>query len=405
MEKEILQTVRDETMVKTRRIKEKLKKSPSQLVSGSSCSIDVRAASNIPASVKHFFKRDPRGRRLYNAQESLFLSQVVLHEIDEGIRILKRQGLEQEAKLLSSFSNRKMHLTQRIELLRNLLKNIYSGNELPENASGNHKIRNNQVGSTTITIQSSPAVAWTDQGVQYKNRNEDAFLMISNQGIMALADGMGGHVGGEIASCIAIDFFEQAILQGARLEEAFVLANEAILTRSLSDPQLGGMHPMGCTFVAIQVQNNQLKIAHIGDSKGIVIRDGACFFETQDHTQGQELLHEGFIDVATAFELNHILNRCLGIDRIQWQRDVDLAYATLLPGDRIVLATDGVTDNFYDNDFELTDLLEIVSHDTIPQSAQQLAEECKKRMQCGKLPSHRSAKPDNFSFIILEYQP
>jgi protein phosphatase len=248
-------------------------------------------------------------------------------------------------------------------------------------------------------------VAWTDAGIDYKERNEDAFLLVPQKGVFAIADGMGGHVGGEIASCIAIDFLEQGIMKGRSLEEAFVLANEAILTRSWSDSELGGMHPMGCTLIAAQLLGKRLKIAHVGDSKALVIRRGRCVFETQDHTQGQELFHDGFIDLDTAFELNHILNRCLGIDRIQWQRDVELSYVTLEPGDRILLVSDGVTDNFYNNQFEVDDLVAMVSTHDISLAAKKLAQECTRRMKLKELPYHRPAKADNFSFALLEYHP
>src|SRR5262249_34812213 len=281
-------------------------------------------------------------------------------------------GRRSEAKAVGNFSN-SLHLTQRLELIRNLMRQPESEELPPERVRGQPKARNNQIGAYRCALGAHSALAVTEVGIDYKERNEDAFLMMPDRKVLALADGMGGHVAGHIASGIAVDFFE-GVHYGLELDDAVTFANEAILARSHSDPQLGGMHPMGCTFAAIELRHTLLKVAHVGDTKAMVGRQGKICFDSYDHTQGQELLREGLIDKATALELNHILNRCLGIDSMRPQRDVELSSLILSPGDRVLLATDGITDNFFDDDFSLRELGQLASTGSLTQAAELILE-------------------------------
>ncbi len=366
-------------------------------------SVAVRPPEKIPASVLNYFKLDPRSRQPYPPEEKLFLSQVLMHEIDEGLRLLRRMGRQEEARAIGNFSNG-MHVTQRLELLRRLLELPECEGLEPERMRGGTKARGNQWGAAKASFGPHPAVAVSEVGVDYKPRNEDAFLMMPDHKVMALADGMGGHVAGHIASGIAVDFFEAAVERGHDLENAMVLANDAILTRSRSDHRLGGMHPMGCTFAAIQIRHTLLKTAHVGDTKVMVVHGGEILFETLDHTQGQELLREGLVDEATALELNHILNRCIGLDSMRPDRDVETSTVTLMPGDRILLATDGITDNFFDERLCLEELAHLACSGSLTQAAELIVEECQQRMRLGNLPDGRRAKCDNLSLALIEFR-
>lgn len=365
--------------------------------------VSVRSAHDVPKQVKEFFRLDPRTRGAYRPEESLFLSQVLLHEIDEGVRLLRRLGRRQEAEAISNFSN-SLHLSQRLELMRTLLHRPDLEDLEPERIRGSHKARNNQVGAAKASLGRHAAVAVTDAGIDYKPRNEDGFLMMAEQKVLGLTDGMGGHVSGHIAAGIAIDFFEAGMSRSMELEEAMTYANEAILARAHSDPRLAGMHPMGCTFAAVQVKHTQLKTAHVGDTKILVLREGAIVFQTLDHTQGQELLREGLVDPSTALELNHVLNRCIGLDRMHPQRDVSLSQVELEPGDRVLLATDGITDNFFDRNFSLNELAELACSGSLTQAAERTVDECHHRMRAKKLPNGRPAKCDNLSLAMLEFR-
>lgn len=363
----------------------------------------VRSKEEIPPSVVDFFKIDPRTQTTYTEEEKIFLAQVLMHEIDEGVRLLKKAKKTDEAKTIQNFSN-EMHITHRLDLLRELVEEIKQTQWKPQRVQHSYKARNNQWGAIKTRLGRHPALAVTELGVGYKDCNEDAFLIIPSEKIVALADGMGGHVGGNVASCIAIDFFEYGIKQGKELEKAISLSNDAILARSKNDPHLGGMHPMGCTFAAIQIKHSLLRVAHVGDTKVIVIRDGQIVFQTQDHTQGQQLLQEGLVDNLTAFELNHILNRCLGLDKMQPQRDVATNSITLEPGDRIVLLTDGISDNFYDFKFRLDKVAEMVCQGSLSQAADLLVGACYNLMVAQNLPGGRLPKPDNISLAMVEYR-
>lgn len=365
--------------------------------------ITVRNQDEIPQSVLDFFKIDPRTQTPYTGPERLFFSKVFVHEIDEGIRILLRAKRLQEAKAIGDFSN-KIHLTHRLDQLRKILEEIEINPILPERVHRSHKARNNQWGALKTRFGHHPALALTELGVGYKECNEDAYLLLNQNKILALADGMGGHVGGNIASGIAIDFFEHGIGLGMELEQAISYANDAVLVRSKSDPRLGGMHPMGCTFAAIQLKHSLLRVCHVGDTKVLVVRDGEILFQSQDHTQGQQLLGEGLVDNATAFELNHILNRCLGLDTMQPQRDVASHAMNLEPGDRVLLLTDGITDNFFDSQFGLTSLGEIIGQGSLSQAADLLIDKCHELMVNPQLPNGRPSKPDNISVAMLEYR-
>lgn len=365
--------------------------------------VEVRAPKEVPKEVRNFFRVDPRTRAAYRPEESLFLSQVLLHEIDEGVRLLRRLGRHEEADTIENFDN-SLHLSQRIELMRTQLNRPDLEDLEPEKIRGSHKARNNQIGAAKAMLGKHPAVAVTDAGVDYKPRNEDGFILLADQKVMGLTDGMGGHVSGHIAAGLAIDFFEAGIQCAMELEEALTYANEAILARAHSDPRLSGMHPMGCTFAAIQIKHTRLKTAHVGDTKVMVLRRGAISFQTLDHTQGQELLREGLVDPSTALELNHVLNRCIGLDRMHPQRDVSMSQVELQAGDRVLLATDGVTDNFFDSNFSLNELADLASSGNLTQAAERTVDECHRRMRSKKLPNGRGAKCDNLSLALLEFR-
>jgi Serine/threonine protein phosphatase len=368
----------------------------------SSSFISVRTQKQIPKAVLDFFRKDPRTGESFHAEDKLFHAQVAMHEIDEGCRLLSRAGRHEDARYLSRFAKR-MHFSQRIELLRLRLDEA-KVHELDAERVGNaHKLRNNQAGAVQLKLGAHPVAAITQAGIGYKNRNEDACLLMSAKRVIALADGMGGHVGGDIASGIAIDFFEHAVAQGEAIDEAIAFANRAILARTRADERLGGMHPMGCTFAAVQLQGKLLKIAHVGDTKVLLMRNHRIHFQTQDHTQGQQLLMEGLVDIPTAFELNHILNRCLGMDVMRVQRDVSVTSLMLEAGDRVLIATDGLTDNFFNSRFRLDELETAFNGGSVMQSATTLMENCLSRMNKAVLPDGRPAKCDNVTLAMMEF--
>ncbi|HEX6009635.1 MAG TPA: protein phosphatase 2C domain-containing protein, partial [Actinomycetota bacterium] len=130
--------------------------------------------------------------------------------------------------------------------------------------------------------------ATTDIG-QVREGNEDAILI--NDPLYAVADGMGGHRGGEVASNLALQTVEQmfAERQGT-LTEQVERANRAVFERSQSDRDVSGM---GTTLTAALIEGGAVRLAHVGDSRAYLLRHGRLQALTRDHTIVEELVARG----------------------------------------------------------------------------------------------------------------
>lgn len=177
------------------------------------------------------------------------------------------------------------------------------------------------------------AGARTDVG-RVRKGNEDSYM--AKEPLFAVADGMGGHQGGEVASSLALETIQSG--QGA-LEELVQKANQAVHERAAGDPGLAGM---GTTLTALLVDGEVLRIVHVGDSRAYMLRDGRLQRLTKDHTVVERLVDEGKLTAQEAeiHPQRSILTRALGVDeRLQ----VDQAVIEPRPGDRILLCSDGLT--------------------------------------------------------------
>ena len=179
--------------------------------------------------------------------------------------------------------------------------------------------------------------ATTDIG-RVREGNEDSYLVL--EPLYAVADGMGGHRGGEVASSLALEtiqgMFERR--EGSLAEEV-VEANRAVFDRSQNDRSVSGM---GTTLTAAQVDGNRVHLVHVGDSRAYLLRGGELAQVTEDHTLVHRMVMEGEITPKEAETHPHrsILTRALGVDQtIQ----VDEGDVETVPGDRILLCTDGLT--------------------------------------------------------------
>lgn len=181
------------------------------------------------------------------------------------------------------------------------------------------------------------AAALTDIGL-VRDHNEDALL--SEPPLFVVADGMGGHLGGEVASAIAIetlrDGFSKRGPEG--LADSVRRANEAILQRGQADPAVEGM---GTTITAAVLTGSTLHIAHVGDSRAYIRREGELLLVTNDHTLVGEMVREGTLsdDQARVHPRRSILVRALGIET---DVEVDLTDLPLQAGDRLLLCSDGL---------------------------------------------------------------
>lgn len=365
--------------------------------------IQVREPQKIPRKIREFFKIDLKSNLPLPTDKKIFLSQVLMHELDEGARILNRMGRYEVAESILS-SSPKMHLSNQLRLLRNTLEEKTFSEAPPENIQEGNKIRNNQVGFLNGKFKNGKYHAMSMEGILYKGRNEDAVLVDPEREFLAVLDGMGGHQGGNIASCIMTDFLEYGLSHGMSMEQAICMGNEAVLERSKNDAKLGGAYPMGTTLVMAQITGDKLKSIHVGDSKLVVIREGKIVFETQDHTNGQSLFRESLIDADTAHFLNHILSRNLGTDPILPNRDLEKNAFTLKIGDRVLLMSDGISDNFYSREFKLDELASLASKGDLEEASRHIREICLERMKEGKLSSGYRSKPDNITLLIYQHR-
>jgi len=185
----------------------------------------------------------------------------------------------------------------------------------------------------------------TDVGLVRSN-NQDQLLVAD--GLYAVADGMGGHAAGEVASATAVKALEAAFEasdehSAEALLNAVVAANRAVWEQAQSHR---GMHGMGTTLVTLAVVERQdstraLAIAHIGDSRAYLYRQGQLAQLTVDHSYVQELVDDGQISQAQAavHPQRHVLTRALGVEPVV---DVDLIPVEPRHGDRYLLCSDGL---------------------------------------------------------------
>ena len=206
--------------------------------------------------------------------------------------------------------------------------------------------------------------AMTDQGLVRPN-NEDNFYIAEEKGILVVADGMGGHASGEVASKMAIDIIRDSFKGESgesepiigkynddysettnRIGSAIRLANMAIYEASQNDPRWQGM---GTTLAAVIVNNKRLSIAHVGDSRVYLIRAGDIAQLTDDHTLVYEQVKREIMtkEEADVSDMKNLLTRAVGI---RPEVEVDLDELTLADGDILILCTDGLSSMVTDDD-------------------------------------------------------
>jgi PPM family protein phosphatase len=189
----------------------------------------------------------------------------------------------------------------------------------------------------------------TDIG-RVRNSNQDVALV--DHELFAVADGMGGHVGGEVAARVAAEtlqtaFARQPTVDGLR--RAVAEANRAIWRQSQVDTSLRGM---GTTLTAIALVHAPdgspvIALANVGDSRAYVYSDGQMVQVTDDHSLAEEKVRQGELTEAEAsvHPHRHILTRALGVAS---DVEVDLWELRLQAGDRILLCSDGLTNEVTD---------------------------------------------------------
>jgi protein phosphatase len=189
--------------------------------------------------------------------------------------------------------------------------------------------------------------ARTDVGV-VRSGNEDNYLMLSDRGVFIVADGMGGHAAGEVASEMAVRIASREIGSirglsepqvGDRIRGAIRVANDAIFERTISEHDKRGM---GTTATVLVLMRGRYLIGQVGDSRAYLLRDGAFSQLTKDHSYVQEQVDAGLLtpEQARIHPYSNVITRCVGasVDVVP-----DLYYGALHTGDVVLLASDGLT--------------------------------------------------------------
>jgi serine/threonine protein phosphatase PrpC len=204
------------------------------------------------------------------------------------------------------------------------------------------------------------AGASSDVG-QLRQINEDSFVIDDRLALYAVADGMGGHQAGEVASATALEALRAAVASGQPIDAAIVGANAAVFQKAATDRDLTGM---GTTLTALVILGDStLLIGHVGDSRAYHIRDGVIEQLTEDHSLVEELVREGRLSPAEAevHPQRSIITRALGIDA---EVEVDLYTIEARTGDRILICSDGLSGMLRDDE-----MLRIASLETDPRLA------------------------------------
>lgn len=202
----------------------------------------------------------------------------------------------------------------------------------------------------------------TDPG-RMREQNEDNIAMMAEAGLAVVADGMGGHQAGEVASRLAVEAIQRHILetlaearesgQGAlevaAVRDAIRQANHAIYELASRQPEYAGM---GSTVVVTLFYDDKLCVAHVGDSRLYRFRNTILEQVTEDHSVVQELISRGLVTAEEARQSvsKNLVTRALGIDP---DVEADISEQDVYDDDIYLLCSDGLNDVLADGDIEM----------------------------------------------------
>lgn len=233
----------------------------------------------------------------------------------------------------------------------------------------------------------------TDQGKKRKY-NEDNLYVDKEKGIFLLADGMGGHQAGEVASDIAVRksyaYLKDRLAQTENekeilklLVESLINAHNAIKEKARSDLNLMGM---GTTLIQVVVKNNTVYICHVGDSRVYLLRENLKQL-TKDQTVGAYLAEHNIMPTEAIPPRSwHTLTQAVGVSE---NPVPELKTVEMKKGDFLLLCTDGLTDMLSDEEIEK---IILKNADNIEKAVEKLIKEA----------NHKGGK-DNISVILIKY--
>jgi len=187
----------------------------------------------------------------------------------------------------------------------------------------------------------------TDVGL-HRRANQDTYYVSPLGNLFIVADGMGGHAGGQEASQLSTDIIRQyiathtdsALSSAELLKKAIFAANEAVLSEQQKHPDRADM---GTTVVVVMVRNDQFWCAHVGDSRLYLLRESGFIQVTQDHTWVAQAMKLGELsaDEIATHPWRHVLSQCVGREDL---KEVDAQLVKTEPGDRLLLCSDGLSE-------------------------------------------------------------
>ncbi len=249
--------------------------------------------------------------------------------------------------------------------------------------------------------------SWTGFGLTniglVRQTNQDTLLLDNELGLWIVADGMGGHAGGDVASQLAVETIHQYIADhapstdqsksvdcAAIIQSAVVQANATIRKRAKAEPALKGM---GTTVVLVFMPNTNDEnafIAHVGDSRAYLIRDKTITALTRDHTLLEERIQVGLLPNTTSSShpLGHVLTRGVGVESTV---EPEIAQQIFQTTDEILLCSDGLIKMM--NDDQILEVLQKNPARTGQEKCQTLIDE-----------ANRLGGKDNTTAILIQAQ-
>ncbi|MGH7267406.1 MAG: protein phosphatase 2C domain-containing protein [Candidatus Rokuibacteriota bacterium] len=242
----------------------------------------------------------------------------------------------------------------------------------------------------------------SDPGRKRKD-NEDALLAVAGLGLGAVADGMGGHQSGEVASALAVEALSDFVARAHQdrdltwpfgldpacsfeancLRTGIKLANRQVIGASRGRPELAGM---GTTVVAVLARDGRLTYASVGDSRAYLVRGRGLRQLTRDDSWVEAALAQRLIadEERHAHPFRHVLTKAVGL---QDDLDLDVFEQPLEPGDRVLLCSDGLTTALPDK--EIGDVVEMYEGD--------LEGACRALVAA----ANEAGGPDNITVVLL----
>lgn len=198
-----------------------------------------------------------------------------------------------------------------------------------------------------MTKPTISSVAISHRG-NIRSLNEDNFLQDETNHIWLVADGVGGKCSGEVASKLACDSISKFVAEGNDFESAIKLAHREICT----SPQKSiGCAGMGTTIVGAHFTKNRFKLCWVGDSRAYLYSENTLRQISKDHSLVQLFIDDGVItkNEAKDFPAKNVITRCLGGDTKK-EVEVDSVSGTLAPNEKLLLCSDGLTNELDDDE-------------------------------------------------------